>query len=66
METERVYEVEFIKYNNYCRTVISDDKGELIHITNNFLIRESEIPKYSKYGIKNLRYIGNISLSKGE
>ena len=62
---ERVYKVKFTNYLNYSKTTIYDDKENVIDIGNDdFFIKESEIPKYCKYGggIKSLEFVGNMCL----
>lgn len=65
---EKVYEVEFMEYTNYMRdTVYNRDKeiGDMKYITvgkEPFLVKESELDKYSVYGggYRSIKFVGNI------
>ena len=67
---EKVYEVEFMNYTNCTRDTVSngeDDtsKWEYIHVGKEpFLVRESELDKYSKYGggFRTIKFVGYMIL----
>lgn len=69
---EKVYLVEFIEYTNCMRDTVSDGNeniGETKYITvgkEPFLVRESELDKYSKYGkgYRSMLFVGNIIIDK--
>jgi len=75
---ERIYMVEFMKYSNYARDTVStyDDsysydtsKIEYLKVGKEpFLIRESEIEKYRKFGngYRNLEFIGCMEINESE
>lgn len=75
---EKIYMVEFMEYSNYARDKVStyDDsypydisKIEYLKIGKEpFLIRESEIEKYRKFGngYRNLKFIGCIEINESE
>ena len=65
---EKVYEVEFMRYTNCMKDTVSDGekelgKGKYLHVGREpFLIKESDFPKYMKYGggFRIVRFVGNI------
>ncbi len=64
---EKVYEVEFMRYTNCMKDTVSDG-GEIgstkfIDVGKEpFLIKESDFPKYMKYGggFRIVKFVGNI------
>ena len=61
----KIYSVKFIEYTNASNTTVSDDVGRYITIPNPnepLLIREDEIPFYSKFGkgIRELQFVGYL------
>ena len=67
---EKVYEVEFMEYTNCMKDTVSDDSKEIGHGKylnigkEPFLIKESDFPKYQKYGggFRIVRFVGNIEV----
>ena len=67
---EKVYAVEFMEYTNCMKDTVSDGNeniGETKYITigkEPFLVRESELNKYRKYGngFRSITFVGNISI----
>lgn len=69
---EKVYEVKFMQYTNCMNDTVSDrtedsDIREIkyLHIGKEpFLIKESELSKYAKFGggFRNIKFVGNIKL----
>ena len=65
---EKVYEVEFMEYTNACRDTITNNAKDVkdkkfIYVGKDpFLVRESELEKYIKFGpgIRSLKFVGNI------
>lgn len=64
---EKVYEVEFMRYTNCMKDTVSDGaeigKTKYIEVgKESFLIKESDFPKYQKYGggFRIVRFVGNI------
>ena len=64
---EKVYEVEFMRYTNCMNDTVSDGaeigKTKYINVGKEpFLIKESDFPKYQKYGggFRIVRFVGNI------
>ncbi len=65
---EKVYEVEFIQYANCLEDTISDgnkDIGERKYLkvgNEPVIIKESDLPKYMKYGngFRTIKFIGNL------
>lgn len=60
---EKIYAVEFVDYTNCCRTAVRcEETDEYLHIDPDlpFLIRESDIEKYRKFGkgYKSLELVG--------
>ena len=70
INVEKVYEVEFMQYTNYMRDTVCDEekelgKGQYLHVGKEpFLIKESDFPKYQKYGggFRIVRFVGNIEV----
>lgn len=52
MKLEKVYQVEFVYYMNaLLKNSVSTDDGEVLHIGSEpFLVKESDLPEYKKYG----------------
>ena len=65
---EKVYKVEFMQYTNCLKDTVSDgneDIGERKYLKigiNPIIIRESDLPKYMKYGngFRSVEFIGNL------
>ena len=65
---EKVYKVKFMQYTNCFMDTISDaneDIGERKYLkvgADPVIIRESDLPKYMKYGngFRSIEFIGNI------
>lgn len=65
---EKVYEVEFMQYTNCMNDTVCDNNEELgkrkylIVGKEPFLIKESDFPKYQKFGggFRIVRFVGNI------
>ena len=65
---EKVYEIEFMQYTNCMKVTVCDEekelgKGQYLHVGREpFLIKESDFPKYQKYGggFRIVRFVGNI------
>ena len=65
---EKVYEVEFMTYTNCIRDTVSNmtkEIGDMRYITvgnEPFLVKESELDKYSVYGggYRRIKFVGNI------
>lgn len=67
---EKVYAVEFMSYTNCLRDTVSDwngissftgkEKYLTVKGPNEFLVKESDLEKYRKYGqgYKNIRFVG--------
>ena len=70
INVEKVYEVEFMQYTNCMRDTVCDEekelgKGQYLHVGKEpFLIKESDFPKYQKYGggFRIVRFVGNIEV----
>lgn len=70
INVEKVYEVEFMQYTNCMRDTVCDEekelgKGQCLHVGKEpFLIKESDFPKYQKYGggFRIVRFVGNIEV----
>ena len=72
MKFEKVYAVEFMEYTNCLNDTVSDWNGEspfefgntnYISVgKNNFLVRESELDFYRKFGqgYRNITFVGNM------
>ena len=66
---EKVYSVEFLEYTNCLNDTVSDGnkdigKTKYIHVGRHFLVKESDIPKYQKFGkgYKSLIFVGEIEV----
>ena len=67
---EKVYEVEFMQYTNCMNDTVSDGEKEIGKATyinvgrEPFLIKESDFPKYQKFGggFRIVRFVGNIEI----
>lgn len=67
---EKVYEVKFMQYTNCMNDTVSDDekelgKGNYLSVGREpFLIKESDFPKYQKYGggFRIIKFVGNIEV----
>lgn len=65
---EKVYEVEFMRYTNCMEDTVSNGETEIgkakyIDVGKEpFLIKESDFPKYQKYGggFRIVKFVGNI------
>lgn len=65
---EKVYEVEFMQYTNCFRDTVSDGnedigKRKYLQVGNDpVIIKESDLPKYMKYGngFRTIEFIGNL------
>lgn len=66
---EKVYSVEFMRYTNACEDTVSDQRDDFIsdiqylHVGYApFLVKESELDKYSKFGggFRSITFVGNI------
>lgn len=65
---EKVYEVEFMEYTNCMRDTVCNrykEIGDIKYITvgkEPFLVKESELDKYSAYGggYRSIKFVGNI------
>ena len=76
MKIEKVYAVEFMAYTNCLKDTISDydgtsefEFGKCNYIDvgrNNFLVRESELEFYRKFGqgFKSITFVGNMRFSE--
>lgn len=77
MKLEKVYAVEFMEYTNCLNDTVSDWDGEspfeignntnYINVgRNNFLVRESELEFYRKFGqgFKSITFIGNMRVQE--
>ena len=73
MMLEKVYAVEFMVYTNCLNDTVSDWDGKgspslkdikYLAVGHNFLIKESEIEKYRKFGqgYRNLKFVGELIL----
>ena len=70
INVEKVYEVEFMQYTNCMRDTVCDEekelgKGQYLHVGKEpFLIKESDFPKYQKYGggFRIVRFVRNIEV----
>lgn len=72
-ETEKIYAVDFISYTNCMNDTVSDWDGtgspmdrdtEYLHVEKPFLIRESDIDYYKKFGqgFRSLTLVGYLSV----
>lgn len=63
---EKIYAVEFMNYTNYSHDTVCDEStGIYLGVTKNpFLVRESDLPKYQKYGegYREIKYVGNMEV----
>lgn len=67
---EKVYEVEFMQYTNCMNDTVSDGEKELgksqyLSVGREpFLIKESDLLKYQKYGggFRIVKFVGNIEI----
>lgn len=67
---EKVYEVKFMQYTNCMNDTVHDGekelgKGEYLSVGREpFLIKESDFPKYQKYGggFRIVKFVGNIEV----
>lgn len=51
MKKEKVYKAEFMEYTNYAHNWVSDGGDQYLEIgTEPFLIKESDLDKYNKFG----------------
>ena len=65
---EKVYEVEFMQYTNCMNDTVSDEekelgKGKYLRVGREpFLVKESDLPKYQKYGcgFRIVKFVGNM------
>lgn len=65
---EKLYEIEFMRYTNCMRDTICNDAKDMkdteyIHVGHEpFIVRESEIEKYKKWGggFRVVRFVGNM------
>lgn len=74
IKKEKVYSVEFMEYTNCMKDTVSDiDRNELctdwskanyLEVGNSFLVKESDIQKYQKYGggYRSLTFVGWIEI----
>lgn len=75
IKTEKVYSVTFMQYTNYMKDTVSDWDGvsdatfgsaEYLNIgKGSFLVRESELEKYRKFGqgYRDVHFVGNIEIN---
>ena len=74
MKLEKVYVVEFMKYTNCMNDTVSDWDGVSDTLKTSkyldigkepFLVRESDLPKYQKFGggYRTVNFIGNIEIN---
>lgn len=71
---EKVYSAEFRNYTNFLKDTVSDyeeteDAAKTKYLsvgTEPFLIKESDIPKYQKFGggYRNLSFVGNMEVEE--
>lgn len=65
---EKIYKVEFMEYTNVLRNTVSNQKQEVAdkkYLTvgkEPFLVKESELDKYSTWGggFRNIEFVGNL------
>lgn len=69
---EKVYSVKFMRYTNACNDTVSDQANDFtsdigrtqyLHIGREpFLVKESELDKYSKFGggFRSITFVGNM------
>ena len=68
---EKVYLVEFMSYTNCLKDTVSDWDGKgdpllkdikYLDVGHNFLVRESELEKYRKFGqgYRSIKYVGEL------
>ena len=68
---EKIYAVEFISYTNCLKNTVSDWDGkgipkvgeqEYLTVGHNFLVRESELEKYRKFGqgYRSITFVGEL------
>lgn len=73
MYKEKIYSVEFMTYTNCMQDTVSDWDGKgspslkdikYLDVGHNFLIKESEIEKYKKFGqgYRNLKFVGELMI----
>lgn len=73
MYKEKIYFVEFMTYTNCMKDTVSnwDGKGDpfgkdikYLDVGHNFLIKESEIEKYKKFGqgYRNIKFVGELMI----
>lgn len=70
INVEKVYEVEFMQYTNCMKDTVCDNtqelgKGQYLDVDKEpFLIKESDFPKYQKYGggFRIVKFVGNIEV----
>jgi len=71
MKLEKVYEVTFMNYTSALKNTVSDWDGDPSNLskvtyldvtTSPFLLRESELSKYKRYGggFRDIRFAGNL------
>ena len=70
MKLEKVYLVEFIEYTNFSLDTVSDNsadwtKSEYLNCGTQFLVRESDLYKYQKFGkgYRSIKYVGDIEVT---
>ena len=70
MKLEKVYIVDFIYYTNCMRdTVYNEETGEHLDVGRlGFLVRESELEKYRKYGkgYESIKLVGQVCIDSEE
>jgi len=68
---EKIYFVEFMSYTNCLNDTVSDWNGEgipkvgeqkYLHVGHNFLVKESELEKYRKFGegYRIIKFVGEL------
>lgn len=69
---EKVYSVEFMEYTDILQDTVSDWDGKsssikdikYLKVGHNFLLRESQLEKYRKFGggYKNIKFVGYLGV----
>ena len=67
---EKVYIVEFIEYANWTKDLVyNEETRKYLHVESlGFLVRESELEKYRKYGkgYESVKLVGQICIDSEE
>lgn len=64
---EKIYAVTFMSYTNcFNNTVWNEDEGKYLMVGKEFLVKESDLPKYQKYGdgYREVMYVGSMEVNE--